>query len=76
MLDLIVAFKEPIYTRRSILNHDYDITLNEISTYSKSKAFSDAGYCFALLYRIKLYGRHEKKMFLDHQLNLAKDSLR
>ena len=53
-------FSESIYTRRDKFNHEYDITLNEISNNSNKKGFSNFGYCYCNLYNI---------LNLDYHLN-------
>lgn len=72
----VTSFKEPIYTRRTSFNHDYDITLNEITKSANNNAFYEEGYALTLLDRLKLYGYHEKKLFLEYQLKRSADPLR
>lgn len=71
-----ISFKEPIYTRRTAFNHEYDISLNEITKNSNNNAFSDQGYTLALLDRLNTYGRHEKMLFIHYQLTRSKTPLR
>jgi excisionase family DNA binding protein len=72
----VSTFREPLYTRRTSFNHDYDITLNEVTKASNNNAFSEKGYALALLSRLELYSFHEKKLFLEYQLRRSKDPQR
>ena len=73
---IVKSFKEPVYTRRTSFNHDYDITLNEITKSANNNAFYEEGYAIALFNRLKLYSYHEKKLFLEYQLKRSADPLR
>jgi excisionase family DNA binding protein len=76
MILKIISFNEPIYTRRTAFNHEYDITLNDITKGSNNSAFSDEGYTLTLLNRLSTYSRHEKMLFLHYQLTRSKTPLR
>ncbi|WP_417201396.1 helix-turn-helix domain-containing protein [Bizionia sp.] len=69
-------FSEQIYTRRDKFNHEYDITLNEITTNSNKKGFSNSGYCYSLLKRVNDLSHHEKILFLRYQLNKSSKPMR
>ena len=70
------TFSDPIYTRRDKFNHEYDITLNEISINSNKKGFSNYGYCYTLIKRIHELSHHERLLFMRHQLNASSDPMR
>lgn len=69
-------FIEPIYTRRDKFNHEYDITLNEISNNSNKKGFSNSGYCCSIIKRINNLSYHERLLFIRHQLNASSNPMR
>ncbi len=69
-------FSEPIYTRRDKFNHEYDITLNEISTNSNKKGYSNFGYCYSIIKRMNELSYHERILFIRHQLKASSNPMR